>query len=188
MRKTALVALALLVTVPPVRSQKRDQGQLSKDSIEISHAKLRLGMTKAEVTDKLSDAQIDIKKDNLWVLHSGSLIQFQNGKVSYVSREWTAETDDLIDALFRIISYFNLEGDKACSVITENLTDPNQDDQKAGISVERVQIKCGDKSILIAKYTDRGTPINSVRETLGTKKRPADTSHRMNENGKQTNN
>jgi hypothetical protein len=176
MRKIVLVVLAFIATVWPLYSQTTEQSQFSKDSIEISHSKLRLGMTKAEVADKLSDAQIDQKKENQWLLHDGSLIQFENGKLSYASREWALETNDPVDALFRIVSRFNQEGIKACSVIADSLPDPNepdpnQSDPKMRITVERVRIKCGDKSILIIKVTDNGIPSTGVWETIGTMKR-----------------
>ncbi len=179
MGKIVFAVLALLATVAPLRSQTTDQGQLSKNSIEISHTKLRLGMTKAAVANKLSDIQIDQKKENEWLLHDGSLIQFQNGKLSYASRDWTAETSDLEDGLFRIVSYFNLEGDKECSVIADSLPDPNQpdrnqNDQKVRMTGERIRIKCVNKSILIIKLTYNGTPTTSVFEILGTKKRTSD--------------
>jgi hypothetical protein len=166
MGKIVLVALALLGTAWPLYSQTKDQNQFSKDSIEISNSKLRLGMTKVEVAEKLSDAQFDLKKDNDWLLHNGSLLQFENGKLSFATRDWTLETNDLVDALVRVVSYFNEEGDKACSVFSESVHDPSQGKQ---VRLERVRIKCGDKTILIGKYTVNGASLNAVTETLGTK-------------------
>jgi hypothetical protein len=183
MERIGLLALALLATVAPLRSQTTDQGQLSQSSIEISHAKLRLGMTKAEVADKLSDAQIDQKKENQWLLNSGSLIQFENGKLSYASREWALESNEPVDALFRIVSHFNLEGEEACSIVADSFPDPNQpapnqNDQKVRATVERIRIKCGNKSILIIKVINNGIPTTSVWEILGTQRRVSpDTPH-----------
>jgi hypothetical protein len=184
MRKIVLVVLAVFATVWPLYSQTTEQSQFSKGSIEISQNKLRLGMTKAEVAEKLSDAQFEFKKDNDWMLHNGSIIQFEDGKLSYAVRDWTLdEKSDLVDTLFRIVSYFNREGDKACSVIADSLPDPNQpnpnqNDPKVRITVGRVRIKCGDKSILIIKTIYNGIPSTDVWETLGTRKRvSADTSH-----------
>jgi len=118
------------------------------------------------------------------MLHNGSIIQFEDGKLSYAVRDWTLdEKSDLVDALFRIVSYFNREGDKACSVIADSLPDPNQpnpnqNDPKVRITVERVRIKCGDKSVLIIKTIYNGIPSTDVWEALGTRKRVSvDTSH-----------
>ncbi|HSY58245.1 MAG TPA: hypothetical protein VK795_01730, partial [Terriglobales bacterium] len=74
------------------------------------------------------------------------------------------------------VSHFNLEGEEACSVVADSFPDPNQpapnqNDQPVKVTVERVRIKCGNKSILIIKITDHGIPTTSVREILGTQRR-----------------
>jgi hypothetical protein len=90
------------------------QTQLSKDSIEISHAKLRLGMTKAEVAEKPPEAQFDQKEGDTWILHNGPVIQFEKGNLTFAAHVWSIENEDIVDALFGVVSYFNEEGDREC--------------------------------------------------------------------------
>jgi hypothetical protein len=170
MRKVPLAVLMLLAAVGPLRSQTATRSQLSKDSIEISHAKLRLGMTKADVAEKLSEAQFDQKEGYIWILHNGSVIQFENGNLTFAAHVWSNENEDIVDALFGAVSYFNEEGDRACSVVADSSPDPNLSNEKVRITGQRVRISCGDKSIVIYKVTWNGHVVDSVTEALGRKK------------------
>lgn len=170
MTKMGLVVLMLLAAVGPLRSQTATQAQLSKDSIEISHAKLRLGMTKAEVAEKLSEAQFDQKEGDTWILHNGPVIQFEKGKLTFAGHVWSIENEDIVDALFGVVSYFNEEGDRACSVVADSFPDSNLGNEKVRITGKRVRISCGDKSIAINQVTWNGRVVDSVSEALGSKK------------------
>jgi hypothetical protein len=172
MRKMVLVVLMLLAAVGPLGSQTATQSPLSNDSIEIIHAKLRLGMTEAEVAEKLSGAEISRGPGSVWIVQqNGSVIQFENGKLVFATRAWSNESNDIVDALFGVVSYFNSEGDKACSVFADNYPDPSLSDEKLRISGQRVRISCGDKSIVISKDTINGQTFSSVTEALGKRKR-----------------
>ncbi len=172
MRKMVLVVLMLLAAVGPLGSQTATQSQLRSDSIEICHAKLRLGMTEAEVAEKLSGAEIARGPGSVWIVQqNGSVIQFENGKLVFATRWWSNENNDIADALFGVVSYFNNEGVRACSVLADNFPDSTLSNEKVRITGQRVRISCGDKTIVIGKETMNGQNFSSVTETLGKRKR-----------------
>ena len=167
-----MVLLMLLAAVGPLGSQTATQSQLSNDSIEIIHAKLRLGMTEAEVAEKLSGAEISRGPGSVWIVQqNGSVIQFENGKLVFATRAWSNENNDIVDALFGAVSYFNNEGGKICSVFADNYPDSTLSNEKVRITGQRVRISCGDKSIVISKDTINGQTFSSVTEALGKRKR-----------------
>lgn len=175
MRKMVLAVLMLLVTVGPLPSQTATQSQLSNDSIEIFHAKLRLGMTEAEVAEKLSGAEIARGPGSVWIVQqNGSVIQFENGKLVFATRWWSNENNDIADALFGVVSYFNNEGVRACSVLADSFPEPNLSDEKMRITGHWVRITCGDKTIVISKETMNGQNFSSVTEALGKRKRDSE--------------
>jgi len=75
------------------------------------------------------------------------------------------------DALFGVVSYFNNEGVRACSVLADNFPDPNLSDEKMRITGHWVRITCGGKTIVISKETMNGQNFSSVTEALGKRKR-----------------
>jgi hypothetical protein len=166
MRKMIWIGLIILAAVGPLRSQTATQSQLSKDYIEIYNAKLHLGMTKAEVAEKIAGAQLE-KGENDWLLHDGSLIQFENGRLAFASRQWNINSD-VVDALFDVVSYFNNEGLTKCSVTANTIPDPKTSHQVV------VDVECGHKSILIKKFTVNNHTYELVAELLGTERQDSE--------------
>lgn len=162
MKMLTLAVLSLLTITGIEHLQTRTSMQQSKDSIEIAGSKLRLGMTKSEVEGKLSGAQID-REDDRWTVMAGeewSLVHFENGRLIFAERTWHGKDNDIVDALFGAVSYFNNEGRKACSVYADTVPNPMA-------SFERVWITCGQKSILIVRSTVNGKTGDEVSEHLG---------------------
>jgi hypothetical protein len=179
MQKIVLAMLMLLVAAGTTRSQTAPQSPLSSDSIEILHAKLRLGMTEAEAAEKLSGAEINRGPGSIWIVQqNGSVIQFDNGKLVFATRAWSIENNDIVEALFGVVRYFNDEGNRACSVSAESVSTPNSSDEGLRTTLRTVRIICGDKSIFISKDTMNGHDFSAVVEALGRKKRnPEDKPH-----------
>jgi hypothetical protein len=169
MRKSVLAVIAFLLLLGVairVHSQARNAAQLSKDHIEIFGASLQLGMTKAVVEGKLSGAEIIKSDENSWLVTTGGLstLHFDDGKLSFADRTWHSKENDIVDALYGAVTYFNNEGHSLCAFSADTIPDPQN-------SYERVWIRCGDKSILIAKTTIQGKTFEEVGEQLGVLKR-----------------
>jgi hypothetical protein len=163
MRKAAaVIAFLLLAVAIRVHSQTRNAAQLSKDYIEIFGAKLQLGMTKVEVEGKLSGAEIIKTGENGWLVTTGGLfaLHFENGRLSFAERTWHGKDNDIFDALYGAVTYFNNDGHSLCTVFADTVPDPQN-------SFERVWIRCGDKSILLTKTTIQGQTVEDVDEHLG---------------------
>jgi hypothetical protein len=157
-----ILVLALAICI---HSQTRSAPPVSTDYIEIFGAKLRLGMTKAEVEEKLSGADIVKPRENAWLVTTGgvSSLQFENGRLSFADRTWHSKDNDIVDALFNAVMYFNNDGHSLCSVSADTVPDPQE-------SYERVWIRCGNKSILVVKGTIQGKTFEEVDEHLGVMK------------------
>jgi len=158
-------ALALLcVSMTSVYAQKQASQQLSKTTIEVAGTKLRLGMTKAQVAEKLVGHEVTKWHENDWTLGSrqnpGDTLQFTGGVLSYAEREWTTGVNDVAEALFGAVSALNDEGFSACSVTADTHSSPD-------ISAQRVWIMCGEKTVAVIRRSIGGKSFTSVEEELG---------------------
>lgn len=163
MSKSYLVPF-LVVTLTPALCGQHPTRHLSKAKIEVAGVNLRLGMTKAEVAEKLVGVEMSKLSDDMW--HVGSLkepaptLQFTNGFLSYADRGWGTYDNDIGEALFGVVSSLNAEGYSHCTVTADTKSDPL-------MSVKRTWILCGEKSILVMKSLIDGKSFNSVEERLG---------------------
>jgi hypothetical protein len=164
MKKILLVPLVLTLFSSVIHAQKKDPTEWGSAALEVAAAKLRLGMTKAEVVEKLSGAPITKINENNWVIAaSGNLgpsIQFTNGHLNYAERYWTTADNDIAEALFGAVNVLNKEGFSACKVTTYTNTAPD-------MTVHGVWIQCGEKSIRLTRDTMGGKSYNMVYEQLG---------------------
>ncbi len=145
--------------------------QLSKTAIKIEGATLRLGMTKAQVAEKLVGREITKINDDDWKIGtieelrtSGDLpeVQFTRGLLSYADREWTTAQNDTAEALFGVVSSLNDEGYSKCTVTADTHADTDM-----GVSWQRVWIFCGEKTVVVARQSSGGKSFSSVSEQLG---------------------
>jgi hypothetical protein len=152
MKKIAVVLIALTLS-SVIYAQKKDPPHWGSADMEVAGAKLHLGMTKAEVTERLAGSQFRKINENFWVMgpedHDGPSLQFTNGHLTFVSRNWVTYDNDIMEALFGAVTSLNDEGFSACKVTADTKTDPT-------MTLHRVWIECGEKTILIIRSTLSG--------------------------------
>jgi hypothetical protein len=163
MRKIAVFLIALSFS-SVISAQKKDPPHWGSAYMEVAGAKLHLGMTKSEVTDLLAGSPFKKINESFWVMgpedHDGPTLQFTNGRLTFVSRNWATYNNDITDALFGVVTSLNSEGFSACKVTADTKTDPTS-------TVQRVWVACGEKTILIIRATMSGKIYNTVDEHLG---------------------
>jgi hypothetical protein len=164
MRRTSAVGLVFVTLCSLLSAQQRGSSQRGTAVLEVSGVKLHLGMTKAEVTEKLSGTGISKINEDNWVVGAmedlGPSLQFTNGRLNYADRYWVSYDNDIVEAMFGAVNSLNQEGFSACTVtaITKTLPDSTG---------HNVWIICGEKSILISRRSFGGKSYNSVHEQLG---------------------
>jgi hypothetical protein len=161
MKRLALVLLTFTALSSILYAQQK---RLSKAAIDVRGTNLRLGMTKAEVTDKLAGNAITKAHEDHWIVapsdELGPSLQFTNGRLSYADRYWITYDNDIAEALFGAVNSLNQEGFSACSVTAHTKTEP-------ATMLHQVSIECGEKSILLVRSSFGGKSYNTVYEQLG---------------------
>ena len=108
MKKTALAVITLAILSSLLYAQKTASLQLSKAAIDVDGTKLRLGMSKGEVTDKLVGDEITKYHEDDWFVgppeKDGPTLQFTNGRLSYADRNWVTYDNDTAEALFGAVN------------------------------------------------------------------------------------
>jgi hypothetical protein len=164
MNRTSLVALTLTVLSPLLFSRQLKAQQVSKADIEIGGTRLRLGMTKADVAEKLTGVPITKDKEDFWLIGAEKSIsqslQFTNGRLSYASRYWPTFDNDILEAFYGAVTHLNNEGFSTCKVNADSKLEPDE-------KLQRVWIRCGEKTILLARNSFGGKTYNTVDEMLG---------------------
>jgi len=166
-------ASVLLCTLAPRvgHAQTQPSQQLSKTAIEVGGAKLRLGMTRAQVAEKLVGREIKKIDDDDWMIGtveelraSGDLpeLQFTRGLLSYADRQWTTAQNDTAEALFGLVSSLSDEGFSKCTIAADTHAETD-----IGLGSQRVWIVCGEKTVLVARQSIGGKSFSSVSERLG---------------------
>ena len=164
MRKTILVLIVLAIP-SVIHAQKKEQPHWEAAYMDVPGTKLHLGMTKAEVTERLAGSAFRKLDENMWMMGSekddGPTLQFTNGRLNFVSRDWITYDNDITAALFGVVTSLNDEGFSACKVTADTKTDPT-------VTLQRVWIACGEKTILIIRSTFvAGKTYCTVDEHLG---------------------
>lgn len=166
----ALAVLALLASVALVGSVPT-AAQPPKDYITVGEAKLRLGMSKAAVSKALEGHRIVQSQDSdLWMIDPDDpvavTVQFTNGRVDVVTKEWPTKHGDVAGVIFGLVSSLQREAHPAglalypCIVATDTLTKPN-------MTIQRVWAQCGPKTVMILRFDTGGIISQGVAEVLG---------------------
>jgi|SRR5215469_392424 len=169
-RRTA-PALLSIVTLTLTHAQKQSTQPLSRAALEVDGTMLHLGMTKAQVAEKLARARKITKLDeDDWFLGSidegqspGPTLQFTRGLLSYVDREWPTHNNDIAESLFGVVTSLNDEGFSRCVVTTDTQALPL-------VTKQQVWINCGEKGVVILRSHMGEKFYNSVYEMLGRKR------------------
>lgn len=146
------------------------QAQVKKAELQVLPGiTLRLGMTKAQVAEKLVGQNIDKVSEDYWSI--GTLeqlkagidvpkMQFSQGLLIYATKVWTTPATDTAEALFGAVSSLREEGISRCVINadTRALTD-------IGETTERVWLFCGEKTVLVMRsiYKD-GSHIQIIEQ------------------------
>ncbi len=164
MKKTAVVVLTLIALCSILSAQQRNSSQWGKAVLEVSGTKLHLGMTKAEVSEKLSGREIWKVNENNWVVAAkeklGPSLQFTDGHLNFADRYWVTYDNDIVEALFGAVNSLNQEGFSACAVTAGTKASPD-------LTAQNIWITCGEKSVLVTRQTIGGKSHNMVYEQLG---------------------
>ncbi|MBZ5522422.1 MAG: hypothetical protein LAP21_09305 [Acidobacteriia bacterium] len=164
MKQKALALFAFVVLMSIVIDLKMNAQQSGNGVIEIAGVTLRLGMTKATISEKLASVPITKDREDFWIIGSKSssqYLQFTNGRLTYVSRNWVTYDNDIVAALHGAVSSLNREGYRSCNVEADSKVDPDS-------TLQRIWIRCGEKSILVSRASLNGKSYNTVDEELGT--------------------
>jgi len=131
--------------------------------IEISGTKLHLGMTMAEVKEKLAGDTSEVK-ENLWIVGSnipGPIVQFTKGRLNFANRIWTTPDNDFPVALWGAVNTLNEQGFDSCKVTAGSKVTPDSESHN-------IWIDCGEKSVLLTRQSMSGKIIYTrVYEQLG---------------------
>lgn len=159
MKRIAVVVLTLVVISSFLYAQQKSSAQLSKEYIDVLGSRLRLGMTKADVAEKLVGVKALFKEEDEWAF-DGATIQFKNGRLNFADREWVTAGNTPVDALFGLVTSLNSEGLYVCNVFTDTRPDP-------AMTSQRVWLRCGNKAVLILKNRIGDKTYEDVYEQLG---------------------
>ena len=164
MRKIACCLLMLTLS-SVIHAQKKDPPQWGSAGMDVAGAKLHLGMTPSEVAQRLSGTAYRKESDRFWIVGEnpnqfGPVMQFTDGRLNFVSRNWGTTDNDIAEALFGVITSLNSEGFSLCKVSADVKADPSS-------SAHRVWIACGEKTVLVHRMTISGKTYNTVDEQLG---------------------
>lgn len=164
--KITVIALLLAAAVSPfLYAQSNTKAQLSQEYIDILGVRVRLGMTKLDIADKLGSQKMnDGSNENFWLFGEKrpwpSSIEFKDGRVIYASESWIGSDGDVARALFGAVSSLTKQGYAACEIFSDTQTTPS-------LTAERVWIVCGKKSILVQRMQDSKNTYQQVFEKLG---------------------
>lgn len=164
MKRTTIAILCCLAVLSILSSLVYAQRRLSRSAIDVKGVKLRLGMSKSEVSEKLVGNEITKTDEDDWmVAASGELgpsLEFTDGRLSFADRYWVTYDNDISEALYGAVTSLNQEGLPACTVNTDIKTDPDS-------SLHRLWILCGEKSIVMVHNMTHARTFNTVHEQLG---------------------
>lgn len=161
MNRLAVSALAVfLIGILSVYARSQTRGA----ELEVAGVKLHLGMTKAEVMEKLAGRTYWKVNDDNWVSGPsnsvGPAMQFTNGKLTFTERFWATKDTDTAMALFGAVSSLNNDGFRKCDVTAGVNTSPD-------IVAHNVWISCGEKSVVVNRDTIGNHSYTMVHEELG---------------------
>lgn len=140
------------------------KGQPHKVGLEVGGEMLYLGMTKAEVAQRLAGKEYWKVNDDNWMMGAkdsiGPSIQFTSGRLTFAERFWATNENDTGMALFGAVSSLNKDGFRTCDVTASVNTSPD-------ITAHNVWISCGEKSVVVNRDTIGSHSYTMVHEELG---------------------
>ena len=162
MREIGLGLLIVAGLSSIVYAQK--QTRLSKATIDVAGINLQLGMTKAQVEEKLGGREITKIQQDEWMVGSekqlGPTLQFRNGLLNFADRYWSTTDNDIAEALFGAVTSLNQEGFSDCTIEAGVNASPD-------MTAHNIWIRCGEKGILITRHLMGAKSYNMVYEQLG---------------------
>ena len=164
MKITVLALLTLVAICSFVYAQSNTKPQLSQEYIDILGVRVRLGMTKLDIADKLGSQKMsDGSTENFWLFGEKrpwpSSIEFKVGRVIYASESWIGSDGDVARALFGAVSSLTKQGYANCEISSDTQTTPS-------LTAERVWIVCGKKSILVQRMWSPDNSKNTYRQVF----------------------
>ena len=172
--KRTYIATVIVASVASVLFAQTDvKPQSSQEYIYVLGVKVRLGMTKEEISEKLGSQRLRDERSqtqDFWLFGEKrewpSSIEFKDGKVIYASESWIGPDRDVAKALFGAVTSLNKQGYSTCQIFTDT------ESTSSSLTAERVWINCGKKSILVQRMQDAKSTYQQVFERLGSP--PAD--------------
>jgi hypothetical protein len=158
MKITALAVLILAAISSFVYAQSYPKPQLSQEYIDVLGDRVRLGMTKLDIADKLGSQKVnDGSTENFWLF--GEKRPWPSS-IIYAAESWDRSDGDVVRALIGAVNTLNRQGFAACEIATDTQHTPS-------LTAERVWIVCGKKSILVQRMQDGKDTYQQVFEKLG---------------------
>jgi hypothetical protein len=157
--------LLLLLVVWPAQTGQPQSLPDERVSLEVGSVTVWLGMPKAEVVKKFSDAGYEVTDSGDGVLaHSGRELHdlhFENGRLVYADLQWYNSNTEEMDAVLGALGALaDKTKSRPCSMSHEPLSKPDT-------ALDRIFIFCGDRSVLIARGKFLGKPVMDVSERIG---------------------
>lgn len=166
MKLTPLLLLAALLALPAYTSQSQSLPEKEITSLDLGSVTVYLGMAKQEAMKKLAAVGHTPKDlgDKIGV-ETGTgthILWFKNNRLVFADLEWyTEHTGDGIDAVLGALGALAQKNNgHPCAVLHGPLSDPD-------VSVDRVFVECGKRSVLISKGKLDGKLLLDVSERIG---------------------
>jgi hypothetical protein len=165
--RTAPSILLLIVILIPQTGQPRSQ-IADRISLEIGTITVWLGMPKAELRQKFSDAGYEISDmgdDSVAAIGKGRkepphLFDFKNGLLVYASVDWYMSGADEMDAVIGALGALAEKSKIPCLLEHSPLLQPS-------LHADRIFITCGHRTVLIANGKMENEPFVEVSEYIG---------------------
>lgn len=132
-----------------------------KVSLELGSVKVWLGMTRGEVLNACAAAKYKVledKSDDSLNIESNSYrVEFKSGRVSAARRSWLAGGKDGLEAVLGALATLDKQN---CVVISGA-------ENKPDVTMSRVSINCGARSVLILRGRIGRDGVEDVFEWIG---------------------
>lgn len=106
-----LFLLSLVAISSILHAQTNANPQLSQEYIDVLGVRVRLGMTKLDIADKLGSQKRNDGSENFWLFGEKrpwpSSVEFKDGRVIYASESWIGSDGDVARALFGAVNTLN---------------------------------------------------------------------------------
>jgi hypothetical protein len=90
MKRAAAIFITFVALSWLLSAQQISSPQWGKAVLEVAGTKVRLGMTKSEVTERLAGTEFSKINENNWMVgnpeHLGPSLQFTNGRLNFADR------------------------------------------------------------------------------------------------------